>query len=186
MAFFAYNKLTNGIESEAYATAAEVPTPNVGVAHVKNTHHQNEEIVVLEYSDYDSSVDQDECIRINTAGTALENPNKDKTKAEQVALDKAFRDSEAAKTRKLHKRGELKFWVKELIEETSWEDIRANDVDVINGNDDAKRTLYLKRKKIRDQGNAAEAALIALTDLEDIRNFTVRPTNQEGTGWYTP
>ncbi len=186
MAFFAYNKLTNGIESGAYATAAEVPTPNAGAEHVKNRHHEDEGIVVLEYPDYDPSVDQDECIRINAAGTALENPNKSKTKAEQVAVDKAFRDGEAAKTRKLHKRGEIKWWVKQLIEETAWEDIRANDTDVINGNDDAKRALYLKRKKIRDQGNATEAALIALTDLEEIRKFNVRPTNQDGTGWYKP
>ncbi len=179
MSFFAYNKLLNMVDSEAYDSASEVPFP-IDAPGCRN-HHDSDGIVVLEYPDYDPDTDYVNSLRVNAAGTALENPQKGKTFAEQKTLDEAYRDSTALKSTRVHKRDQLKGECGELIRLSAWEDVKAADTDAINGNDSATRALYEKRQKMRDQNSAAETTLLDLTDLEEVKNFDVRSKS-----WYTP
>ena len=179
MAFFAYNKKINVVESPPYATADEVPTPIE--AQGCNSRHIFEGVVTLEYPGFDPAVDYVNCIRINAAGTALENPEKDKSFEDQKSSDAAYRDSTALKSERLLKRQQIRSECANLIKETAWEDIRASDIDSLNGNDAAIRALYQKRQNMRDQSNVAEQALLALTTIDEAKAYSASSKS-----WYTP
>lgn len=179
MAFFAYNKKLNIVESSPYPTADDVPTP-IDAPGCSNR-HDFESVVVLEYPGFDPDVDYVNCIKINAAGTALENPEKDKSFEDQKSSDATYRDSLALKTERLTKRQQIRSECANLIKETAWEDIKAGDTDIVNGNDAAIRALYQKRQAMRDQSNVAENALMAFNTLQEAKDYSASSKN-----WYTP
>jgi hypothetical protein len=179
MAFFAYNKLLDKVDDGPFATAADAPVP-INEKGCSN-HHDDEGIVILEYPDFDSTKDYVNCIRINSAGTALENPERDKSFEDQRKSDEAYRDLMAMKSIRVLLRNAIRSECGNLIKETEWEDVRAADLDSVNGNNAATTALYQKRQRMRDQSNTAEQALLALTDLDEVKAFKTQSRY-----WYTP
>ena len=100
---------------------------------------------------------------------------------DQKSSDATYRDSLALKTERQLKRQQIRSECANLIKETDWEDIKAGDIDIVNGNDAAIRALYQKRQNMRDQSNVAEAALMAFNTLQEAKDYSAASKN-----WYTP
>ena len=100
---------------------------------------------------------------------------------DQKSSDAAYRESTALKSERFLKRQQIRSECANLIKETAWEDIRASDIDSLNGNDAAIRALYQKRQNMRDQSNVAEQALLALTTIDEAKAYSASSKS-----WYTP
>ena len=104
--------------------------------------------------------------RLNAAGDGVENPYKGLSKAEQHVKFTEDQVKIHAVTTKKHLFQIIKSEVRHKLEgdfgQSSWKVERAQEQDLINGNNDAMRALAIEKQAIRDKGNAIEAELAAL------------------------
>ena len=104
--------------------------------------------------------------RLNAAGDGLENPYAGQSKADQLIKFQEDQDKIRAVKRLPQLINEVKTQCKKIIEDgfdsSSWKVEKAQEDDLINGNNDAMRALALEKKAIRDKNNAVEAEIQAL------------------------
>ncbi len=108
---------------------------------------------------------------LNAAGTALENKFAGKTVAEADVLRRQEQESLEIAQLKASKSNGIKVAAKTRLENIEWKIQRATETDLLNGNNNAMTAVANEKKAIRDANNAHEAALNALTDIDEVRSF---------------
>ena len=122
--------------------------------------------IVFEQEAVDQETDFLTNYRLNAAGDGVENPYKGLSKADQLVK---FQDDQCkiqAVTTKKHLFQLIKSEVRHKIEgdfgASAWKVERAQETDLINGNNDAMRALAIEKQAIRQRGADVEAELTAL------------------------
>jgi|TARA_B100001741_G_scaffold236305_1_gene197291 hypothetical protein len=127
---------------------------------------------LVEY-DFDPTVEEFLSLSLNDAKDTVVNRFPGKTLAEQKALLAEETKAERIALVKDVKTRRIKSLVADAIEPVEWRAERAIELDAIEGDGvttrQAKVAAY--RKAARDANNAHEAALLALTEEEDIVAF---------------
>lgn len=128
--------------------------------------------VVVEYP-YDPDSEVTTSLVLSSDGKTLSNPWAGKSIAEQKQLhDDAISATRAAEYKE-ERRSQIKQQARYKIEQISepWKVERATETDLLNGNNEAMKAIAVAKKGARDESNAREAELDALTDEMEIRNF---------------
>jgi len=140
-------------EAEAHADAAPMPG----------------EYTVIEYdwqeNDYLPSM------RLSDDGLTLSNRFPGKTIPEQIALIEAEDDARRLEVERAFKRERINSTASDLIREIAWKRTKARDTDLINGNSDAMTAYLNEKNSIRVKSNEAQAAMEAITDIDELRAF---------------
>tara|TARA_B100000925_G_scaffold247870_1_gene198449 strand:- start:1329 stop:1826 length:498 start_codon:yes stop_codon:yes gene_type:complete len=97
-----------------------------------------------------------------------------KTIDEQRALIEAEDDQKKIDIEIKFKTEAIKMTARVLLEEMQWQERRARDTDLVNGNNDAMNAYRAKRNLVRTESNEAEAKLNALTTIEELRAFQAK------------
>jgi len=119
--------------------------------------------------------------KLNAAGNALEDVFAGKSDEERETLEReTYSVPIGFQQLKEGHRVAIKARAKDALEEISWKKERAEETDLLNGNNVAMTAYANEKKAIRDANNAKEAALDAITtnDWEAIKAFN--PDDFEG------
>ena len=108
---------------------------------------------------------------LNAAGNALENKFSGKTDSEADTLRRQEQETLEISQIKASKTAGIKVEAKTRLEAIDWKIQRATEEDLLNGNNSAMTAVANEKKAIRDANNAHEAALNALTDIDQVRSF---------------
>ena len=141
-----------------------------------------EDDLVIEYA-FDSSTEDIRSLQLSADKKTITNKYPGKTLAEQQVL---IRDAEEAKKlefRKANAKARVSAWTGELLENMDWKTERAEEQDFLAGNNAKMVALAAERKKIRDDGNAHQAKVDALTTEADVLAFDARYTTQDSVGF---
>ena len=111
--------------------------------------------------------------KLNAAGDALVDAHAGKSDEERVALNLAENEAIIFAEMKEDKRRQIKAEAQSQLEEINWEIERAQETDLLNGNNVAMTAIANKKKTIRDLNNQQEVALDAITtnDLTALKAF---------------
>ena len=111
--------------------------------------------------------------KLNAAGNALEDAHAGKSDEERIALNLAENEAIVFAEMNEDKRRQIKAEAQSQLEEINWEIERAQETDLLNGNNVAMTANANKKKTIRDLNNQQEAALDAITtnDLTAMKDF---------------
>lgn len=119
--------------------------------------------------------------KLNAAGNAFEDVFAGKSDEERETLERETYSVPIgfAQLKEGH-RVAIKARAKDALEEIAWKKERAEETDLLNGNNVAMTAYANEKKAIRDANNAKEAALDAITtnDWEAIKAFN--PDDFEG------
>tara|TARA_B100001250_G_scaffold394177_1_gene397769 strand:- start:66 stop:620 length:555 start_codon:yes stop_codon:yes gene_type:complete len=141
-----------------------------------------EDDLVIEYA-FDASTEDIRSLQLSADKKTITNKYPGKTLAEQQAL---IMDAVVARNlehRKNSAKGRVSAWTGELLENMDWKTQRAEEQDFLAGNNAKMTALAAERKKIRDDGNAHQAKVDALTTEEDVLAFDARYTSQDSVGF---
>ena len=127
---------------------------------------------IVEY-DFDSTSEEFLSLTLNDAKDTVVNRFPGKTLAEQRALLAEETKQVRIAMLKDVKTRRIKSYVADAIEPVEWRAERAVELDAIEGDGVTTRQVKVAtyRKAARDANNAHEAALLALTEEEDIEAF---------------
>ena len=111
--------------------------------------------------------------KLNAAGDAFEDIHAGKSDEERVALNLAESQVMVFAGMKDDKRNQIKAECKAFLEELAWKKERAEETDLLNGNNAAMTAYANEKKAIRDANNAKEAELdaIASNDMASMIAF---------------
>ena len=119
--------------------------------------------------------------KLTAAGNALEDVFAGKSDEERETLERETYSIPVgfAQLKETH-RVAIKARAKDALEEITWKKERAEEADLLNGNNAAMTAYASEKKAIRDGNNAKEAALDAITtnDWEAMKSFN--PDDFEG------
>ena len=119
--------------------------------------------------------------KLNAAGNAFEDVFAGKSAEERETLERQTYSVPIgfAQLKEAH-RVAIKARAKDALEEIAWKKERAEETDLLNGNNVAMTAYANEKKAIRDANNAKEAALDAITanDWEAMKAFN--PDDFEG------
>ena len=100
--------------------------------------------------------------KLNAAGNAFEDIHAGKSDEERVDLNLAESQVILFAGMKDDKRDQIKAECKAFLEELEWKKERAEETDLLNGNNAAMTAYANEKKVIRDANNAKEAELDAI------------------------
>lgn len=158
MAFLVYDKEYGGVVSRHDTKA------------IADTFAEDDAKTVYEYA-FDPSTEEIRALKLNAAGNALENVYGSQTIAEQIASCEAEVEAKNLGLRKAEKKQRISDYTKEILEEWDWKTERAMERDFLNGNNNAMAALAAERKKFRDDGNAHQAGVDALTTAAQVVEY---------------
>ena len=123
--------------------------------------------------DYDPAETNFLSLQLNAAGDALVDAHAGKSDEERIALNLAENEAIVFAEMNEDKRRQIKAEAQSQLEEINWEIERAQETDLLNGNNVAMTANANKKKTIRDLNNQQEAALDAITtnDLTAMKDF---------------
>lgn len=169
MAFLVYDKEYGGVVSRHDTKA------------IADTFAEDDAKTVYEYA-FDPSTEEIRALRLNAAGNALENVYGSQTIAEQIASCEAEVEAKNLGLRKAEKKQRISDYTKEILEEWDWKTERAMERDFLNGNNNAMAALAAERKKFRDDGNAHQAGVDALTTAAQVVEYSHEYTSKDAMG----
>ena len=102
--------------------------------------------------------------KLNTAGDALVDAHAGKSDEERVALNLSENEALIFAGFKEDYRRQIKAHAKAALEQITWKKERAEETDLLNGNNAAMTALAAEKKAIRDLNNSREAELDAITE----------------------
>ncbi len=111
--------------------------------------------------------------KLNAAGNAFEDIHAGKSDEERVALNLAESEVYLFAQMKEVKRSQIKSEAKAQLEELEWKRERAEETDLLNGNNAAMTAYANEKKAIRDANNVKEVALDAIVtnDMSALKAF---------------
>ena len=123
----------------------------------------------------DSDIDETQVhfsnLGLNADKTKVVVLDPSKTYAESLALHDAAEEAKEIVRQKASKVKEIKLEAKERLRDLAWKIERAQETDLLNGNNVAMTAIATEKKTIRDANNAHETTLQALTTLQEVQNF---------------
>ena len=141
-----------------------------------------EDDLVIEYA-FDSSTEDIRSLQLSADKKTITNKYPGKTLAEQQVLIKDAEEAKKLEFRKSNAKGRVSAWTSELLENMDWKTERAEEQDFLAGNNAKMAALAAERKKIRDDGNAHQAKVDALTTEAEVLAFDARYTSQDSVGF---
>ena len=115
--------------------------------------------------------------KLNAAGDALVDAHAGKSDDEREALNLAENEALIFAEMREDKRRQIKAEAQAQLEEISWEIERAQETDLLNGNNAAMTAIANKKKTIRDLNNQQEVALDAITTNDLTAMIDFKPNN---------
>ena len=138
--------------------------------------------LVIEYA-FDASTEDIRSLQLSADKKTITNKYPGKTLAEQRVLIKDAEEASKLNFRKISAKGRVSSWTGELLDHMDWKTERAEEQDFLAGNNNKMVALATERKKIRDDGNAHQAKVDALTDEAAVLAFDARYTSLESVGF---
>ncbi len=102
--------------------------------------------------------------KLNAAGDAFVDAHAGKSDEERVALNLSENEALVFAGFKEDFRKQIKAHAKAALEQITWKKERAEETDLLNGNNAAMTALAAEKKAIRDLNNSREAELDAITE----------------------
>jgi len=118
--------------------------------------------------------------KLNAAGNALEDAHAGKSDDERVSLDKTSSEEKLFTLKKESHRRMIKVSCGDRLNNLAWKIERAQETDLLNGNNVAMTAVANEKKAIRDGNNAKEAALDAIAPNDWASMEAFDPEDYEG------
>jgi len=160
------------------------PRSVVAVYDEKPDYTDSEHHKIVAYN-FDDSTEERKSLVVAADGSVT-NKHTGKSKAEQQALNAVEAVDWVIDVEKTKLKKRINSRTVEKLEAIEWKTQRAKEQDYLAGTTDKSAAVAAEKKAIRDEGNAHEAGVDALTNLTDVQAYSNKPPtwgkNTEWTG----